>query len=138
MFTKVHDVVERSFRHVADAKHLEFDIEMDPQLPRGLNTDLKRLQQVLKNRLSNAFKFTSQGRVDFRMAVAGAGWSPDQPVLNSASRVIAFEVRDTGVGIPPENKGLFSRHSTRATQARADATAAPASGSRSAVNWRRY
>ena len=71
----MRDAVERSFRHLAEAKHLAFDIEMDAQLPRSMNTDVKRLQQVLKNLLSNAFKFTSQGRVTFRMNVATGGWS---------------------------------------------------------------
>ena len=106
-FAKLRDAVERGFRHVAEAKHLAFDIELEPELPHSLSTDLKRLQQVLKNLLSNAFKFTSQGRVDFRMAVAGTGWSPDHAVLNGASRVIAFEVRDTGIGILPEKQKII-------------------------------
>src|SRR5262249_52405780 len=66
-FMKLHDAVERSFRHVAEAKNLAFQIEMDPQLPRNLTTDVKRLQQVLKNLLSNAFKFTPHGIVKFRI-----------------------------------------------------------------------
>jgi CheY-like chemotaxis protein/signal transduction histidine kinase/HAMP domain-containing protein len=106
-FAKLRDAVERSFRHLADVKHLAFDIELEPQLPHSLSTDLKRLQQVLKNLLSNAFKFTAHGRVDFRISVAGAGWSPDHAVLNGASRVIAFEVRDTGIGIQPEKQRLI-------------------------------
>jgi CheY-like chemotaxis protein len=106
-FEKLRDAVERGFRHMAEAKHLAFDIELEPQLPHSLSTDLKRLQQVLKNLLSNAFKFTSRGRVDFRIAVAGAGWSPDHAVLNGASRVIAFEVRDTGIGIQPEKQRII-------------------------------
>ena len=106
-FASVRDAVERSFRHVAETKHLAFDIEMDTQLPRSLNTDLKRLQQVLKNLLSNAFKFTSQGRVTFRMNVATAGWSVDHAALNNTPRVIAFEVRDTGIGISPDKQKII-------------------------------
>jgi CheY-like chemotaxis protein/HAMP domain-containing protein len=106
-FTSVRDAVERSFRHLADTKHVAFDIEMDPRLPRSLNTDVKRLQQVLKNLLSNAFKFTSQGRVTFRMNLATEGWSADHPALSAASKVIAFEVRDTGIGISPDKQKII-------------------------------
>src|SRR5262249_10124285 len=55
-FVMLRDTVERSFRHEADAKNLSFRIELDPLLPRSLTTDQKRLHQVLKNLLSNAFK----------------------------------------------------------------------------------
>jgi len=72
-----------------------------------MNTDVKRLQQVLKNLLSNAFKFTTQGGVIFSMKTATAGWSSDHPVLNGASRVIAFEVSDTGIGIPVEKQKII-------------------------------
>jgi CheY-like chemotaxis protein/signal transduction histidine kinase/HAMP domain-containing protein len=106
-FTSVRDAVERSFRHLADTKHVAFDIEMDSRLPRSLNTDVKRLQQVLKNLLSNAFKFTSQGRVTFRMNLATEGWSADHPALSGASKVIAFEVRDTGIGISPDKQKII-------------------------------
>ena len=58
LFSNVRDTVERSFRHVADTRNLAFNIELDPFLPRSLTTDFKRLLQVLKNLLSNAFKFT--------------------------------------------------------------------------------
>ncbi len=106
-FVSVRDAVERSFRHIAESKHLAFDIEVDPQLPRSLTTDVKRLQQVLKNLLSNAFKFTSQGRVAFRMNVATRGWSTEHLALNSGARVIAFEVRDTGIGISADKQKII-------------------------------
>src|SRR6202008_1917475 len=76
-------------------------------LPRSCTTDQKRLQQILKNLLSNAFKFTSQGQVTFRMKVAGGGWSPDHPRLSAAPRVIAFEVSDTGIGIPLDKQRII-------------------------------
>jgi CheY-like chemotaxis protein/HAMP domain-containing protein/GAF domain-containing protein len=106
-FASVRDAVERSFRHIAESRHLAFDIELDPELPRSINTDVKRLQQVLKNLLSNAFKFTSQGRVTFCMNAAGGGWSADHVALNSAAGVIAFEVRDTGIGISPDKQKII-------------------------------
>ena len=106
-FAGVRDAVERSFRHLAESKHLAFDIEMDPELPRSMSTDVKRLQQVLKNLLSNAFKFTSHGRVMFRMSTAASGWSADHSSLNNAARVIAFEVKDTGIGISPDKQRII-------------------------------
>ncbi|HEV8344778.1 MAG TPA: HAMP domain-containing protein [Candidatus Binatia bacterium] len=106
-FLRLHEAVERSFRHVAEARNLDFTIEMDSDLPRSMTTDLKRLQQVLKNLLSNAFKFTSHGRVNFRVKRAQIGWSPDHSVLKDAARVIAFEVSDTGIGIPLDKQKII-------------------------------
>lgn len=106
-FAKLREAVERSFRHVAEARHLAFHIDMDAELPPALTTDLKRLQQVLKNLLSNAFKFTSQGSVRFTMKVAASGFSPDHQPLASASKVIAFEVTDTGIGIAQDKQKII-------------------------------
>ena len=69
-------------------------------------TDSKRLQQILKNLLSNALKFTAQGSVRLRVVPAQAGWRPDNAALNQASSVVAFEVTDTGVGIPVEKQKI--------------------------------
>src|SRR5262249_12707436 len=88
--------VERTLPHVAESKDLEFDIELDAQLPGSLFTDAKRLQQVIKNLLSNAFKFTHHGRVALSIEPAEAGWSMDHDDLNRAPTVLAFTVTDTG------------------------------------------
>ena len=69
-------------------------------------TDSKRLQQILKNLLSNALKFTAQGSVRLRVVPAQTGWRSDNMALNQASSVVAFEVTDTGVGIPVEKQKI--------------------------------
>jgi CheY-like chemotaxis protein len=74
---------------------------------RSLVTDSKRLQQVLKNLLSNAFKFTEQGSVKLSISPVTGGWSPDHPILSGAGSVIAFQVSDTGIGIPPEKQRII-------------------------------
>ena len=82
-------------------------MQVDPNLGRSIVTDSKRLQQVLKNLLSNAFKFTEQGGVRLSVAVALGGWSAEHPVLNQAPAVVAFEVSDTGIGIPLEKQKII-------------------------------
>ncbi|HEY9643993.1 MAG TPA: response regulator, partial [Coleofasciculaceae cyanobacterium] len=99
LFTELHSQVDRTFRQLALDRNLEFLIQLDDSLPRAIHTDSKRLQQVLKNLLSNAFKFTEQGQVSLHISLATQGWSPDQETLNRANQVIAFAVRDTGIGI---------------------------------------
>ncbi|MBR0774619.1 HAMP domain-containing protein [Bradyrhizobium diazoefficiens] len=101
------ETVGRPFRHEAENRNLSFKIDVDPNLARSLVTDSKRLQQVLKNLLSNAFKFTAEGEVRLKVGGALGGWSPDHPVLNAAPAVIAFEVADTGIGIPLEKQKLI-------------------------------
>ena len=99
--------VERSFRHFADSKHVGFAVEMDPPLPKSLVTDVKRLQQIIKNLLSNAFKFTHQGQVTFSVSAAAEGWSADNEALNHAGQVIAFAVADTGIGISADKQQII-------------------------------
>ena len=99
--------VERTFRHVAEAKNVEFLITSDPQLPLSMVTDVKRLQQILKNLLSNAFKFTHQGHVALSVMEAFTGWSPDNEELSRAQQVIAFAVTDTGIGISSDKQQII-------------------------------
>jgi HAMP domain-containing protein/CheY-like chemotaxis protein/signal transduction histidine kinase len=106
-FASLLDTVARPFRHEAENRHLAFEVNSDPQLGRSLVTDSKRLQQVLKNLLSNAFKFTEQGSVRLSVSLANSGWSEDHPVLAKAGSVVAFEVADTGIGIPSEKQRII-------------------------------
>jgi signal transduction histidine kinase/CheY-like chemotaxis protein/HAMP domain-containing protein len=102
----VVDYVDRSFRHVAESRRLAFDVTVAPGTPRTMQTDPKRLQQILKNLLSNAFKFTERGRVSLRVQAASRGWSPGNDLLDRARSVLALSVEDTGVGIPPEKQQI--------------------------------
>jgi HAMP domain-containing protein/CheY-like chemotaxis protein/signal transduction histidine kinase len=101
------DTVGRPFRHEAENRQLSFNIDVDPNLGRSIVTDSKRLQQVLKNLLSNAFKFTAEGGVRLNVSAAVGGWSTEHPVLNHSPAVVAFEVSDTGIGIPLEKQKLI-------------------------------
>ena len=103
-FNTLVETVARPFRHEAENRKLSFEVSADRQLPRSMVTDAKRLQQVLKNLLSNAFKFTEQGGVRLSVFFAKGGWSEDHPLLGSAGAVVAFEVSDTGIGIPLEKQ----------------------------------
>jgi CheY-like chemotaxis protein len=82
-------------------------VETDPHLTRSIVTDSKRLQQVLKNLLSNAFKFTELGSVRLSVSLAKSGWSEDHPILGKAASVVAFEVADTGIGIPVDKQRII-------------------------------
>jgi HAMP domain-containing protein/CheY-like chemotaxis protein/signal transduction histidine kinase len=101
------DTVGRPFRHEAENRQLAFNISVDENLARSMVTDSKRLQQVLKNLLSNAFKFTAEGGVRLTVSAALGGWSAEHPILNNAPAVVAFEVTDTGIGIPLEKQKLI-------------------------------
>jgi HAMP domain-containing protein/CheY-like chemotaxis protein len=106
-FSNLIETVARPFRHEAERRHLSFNVEIDNHLNRSIVTDSKRLQQVLKNLLSNAFKFTEHGGIRFRISAAAGGWSPDHPSLGNAPSVVAFEVTDTGIGISSEKQKII-------------------------------
>ncbi|ATB41937.1 hybrid sensor histidine kinase/response regulator [Cystobacter fuscus] len=97
------DFVERTFRQMAVDKKLGFKLEFAQALPANLYTDGRRLQQVIKNLLANAFKFTEEGQVILDVRPARGGWSLEHPILNQGGSVLAFSVIDTGIGIA-ENK----------------------------------
>jgi len=135
-FSDMHSYVERTFRHVAESKGLDFAIELDPHLPRSIYSDSKRLQQVIKNLLSNAFKFTHHGKVSLAVAPAAAGWNPENDNLNHADEVIAFPLPTRASASPPTSSTSSSRRSSKRTAAPAASTAAPAWGWPSAANCR--
>ncbi|HTB72541.1 MAG TPA: ATP-binding protein, partial [Polyangiaceae bacterium] len=95
---QVREYLEQTFRHVAVQKGLSFEIRMGKQLPETVFSDINRLQQILKNLLSNAFKFTGSGGVTLTIQRAGA---------EHGEGVLAFSVRDTGIGIPVEKQRMI-------------------------------
>jgi len=107
LFTHLRETIERNFRHEAEARKLSFTADFDHRLGRAITTDSKRLLQVLKNLLSNAFKFTEHGGVRIHVGVANGGWAPDHPTLSQVPIVVEFSVSDTGIGIPPEKQRII-------------------------------
>jgi CheY-like chemotaxis protein len=103
----LHAYVERSFRHIAETRGLRFEVELAPDLPAALLTDITRLQQILRNLLANAFKFTTKGRVSLSIRPIASGWSPQNAALAQADAVLAFTVADTGIGIAPDKLKLI-------------------------------
>lgn len=104
---ELQEYVSGTFQPVAKDKGLEFNIKLAPNLPGTISTDSKRLQQVLRNLLSNAFKFTEKGSVELQVEPADSGWSFDHDRLNAASQVISFAVVDTGVGIAADKMKII-------------------------------
>ncbi len=98
----IREGVERSFRQVAEEKGLRFDVEIDPALGPAIVTDEQRLNQILKNLLSNAFKFTHEGDVTLSIAPASHGEHFGTDSLLSSPEAIAFSVVDSGIGIPDD------------------------------------
>jgi len=106
-FSDLRDSIERNFRQIAETKKLDFIADFSPELPRSLFSDSKRLQQVLKNLLSNAFKFTEEGAVTLKVEKVESGWDPERQTLNNASTVLAFTVKDTGIGISSDKHKII-------------------------------
>jgi HAMP domain-containing protein/signal transduction histidine kinase/DNA-binding response OmpR family regulator len=100
--------LERSFRQVAREKALGFDIETDNNLIASIHTDGRRVQQILKNLLSNAFKFTEKGSVNMKISMVSAKTTRfKQNRLRQSPSVVAFAVTDTGIGIPKDKQRLI-------------------------------
>jgi CheY-like chemotaxis protein/HAMP domain-containing protein len=106
-FATLPDYVERNFGQLARHKGLAFDVALAADLPPSISTDPRRLQQVLKNLLANAFKFTERGRVTLAVTVASSGWSIDHATLGRAPTVLAFSVSDTGIGIANDKQKII-------------------------------
>src|SRR4029078_9010624 len=80
---------------------------IEPNLPPFILTDQKRLQQILKNLLSNAFKFTEKGRVSLHIKAVERRGHFGLESLNQAEMIIGFSVVDTGIGIPADKQQII-------------------------------
>jgi HAMP domain-containing protein/signal transduction histidine kinase/CheY-like chemotaxis protein len=105
--TEMKGYVERTFNQVAKQKGLEFKIRISPDAPVTMTTDLLRLQQIVKNLLANAFKFTERGHVYLDILPVKREFAFNNESLKSAKSVLAFSVSDTGIGIPKEKQQLI-------------------------------
>jgi HAMP domain-containing protein/signal transduction histidine kinase/CheY-like chemotaxis protein len=106
-FSEIASFVETTFKPISEAKHLRFTIDTDSKLPESMDTDLQRLNQILKNLLSNSFKFTEKGEVKLKIYEAKKNWKPGNPGLDNAEKVVAFAISDTGIGIPQEKQNII-------------------------------
>ncbi len=106
-FRDLAETFGRTFGQIAQDKRLDFNIELAPNLPPAIHTDGTRLQQVLKNLIGNAFKFTDTGGVTLHIERVNGGWTPGHETLDRASTVIALAVSDTGVGIASEKQKII-------------------------------
>jgi HAMP domain-containing protein/CheY-like chemotaxis protein/signal transduction histidine kinase len=106
-FDDMAEQLQRSFHQIAQDKELEFLIEKDEKLWPTIRTDDKRLQQILMNLLSNAFKFTEEGKVILRIAPAPADETYHLDSLARSPEIVAFSVSDTGIGIPSEKQRII-------------------------------
>ncbi|HMH33284.1 MAG TPA: response regulator, partial [Puia sp.] len=106
-FSEIASFVETTFKPISEAKHLRFTIETDGKLPDAMDTDLQRLNQILKNLLSNSFKFTEKGEVRLMIYEANNNWKPGNSILDDAKKVVAFAIHDTGIGIPQEKQNII-------------------------------
>ncbi|MEJ7644176.1 MAG: HAMP domain-containing protein [Chryseolinea sp.] len=105
--SEISSFVETTFKPISEARNLKFRIETDFALPASMETDIQRLNQILKNLLSNAFKFTEKGEVSLRIFEPKRTWKQGVASLDSATMVIAFSISDTGIGIPLEKQSII-------------------------------
>ncbi|MGZ4055951.1 MAG: response regulator, partial [Bacteroidia bacterium] len=107
-FREITSFVETTFGPISEARHLQFTIEVDPNLPVLMETDSQRLNQIIKNLLSNSFKFTEKGEVKLKIYEAKRSWKTgNSSTLDNASKVVAFAISDSGIGIPQEKQNII-------------------------------
>jgi HAMP domain-containing protein/signal transduction histidine kinase/DNA-binding response OmpR family regulator len=104
---EITSFVETTFKPISEARNLKFKIKTELGLPVSMQTDTQRLNQILKNLLSNAFKFTEKGEVTLEIFEAKRKWKPGNASLDKASTVVGFSITDTGIGIPQEKQQII-------------------------------
>lgn len=103
----IENDIKRAFVPIAEEKQVDFILQFGKKAPKIIESDVKRLMQVLRNLLSNAFKFTEKGNVTLSIETVTSGWRASIETLNLAKNVVAFSVADTGIGIPQDRLGLI-------------------------------
>ncbi len=103
----VQDYIEQIFRHIAEQKSIKFEIRIDEKLPQTMVTDAHRLYQILTNLISNAFKFTEQGSVELVIHPVDKFKKFSSANLPLNLNLIAFAVKDTGIGISADKQSLI-------------------------------
>ena len=107
LLTEVAEVLEKAFRPLAADKGLNFIVEGPANLQTSIRTDPQRLDQILRNLIANAFKFTESGSVVLKIAPAELVSDPDTESPDGAAGAIAFSVTDTGIGIPSDKQQII-------------------------------
>jgi HAMP domain-containing protein/signal transduction histidine kinase/CheY-like chemotaxis protein len=102
-FKEIISFAESTFKPISEAKNLKFEIELEETLPELMETDMQRLNQILKNLLSNAFKFTEKGLVKLHIFRPAPG--QENPLEQDS--VIAFSIQDSGIGISKNTQGII-------------------------------
>jgi CheY-like chemotaxis protein len=106
--TELRERIERAFHPVAEQKRISFEATVSgANVPPTIVTDPQRLEQILRNLLSNAFKFTDEGGVALTIEAGPTGGRYMSEQLNHAESVVAFVVSDTGIGIPHDKLRLI-------------------------------
>ena len=106
-FSEISSFVETTFKPISEARNLKFRIDLDPNLPEAIDTDSQRLNQILKNLLSNSFKFTEKGEVVLSIYDTRKNWRSVDPNEAKPRHVVAFEIKDTGIGIPADKQTII-------------------------------
>ena len=107
-FSEISAFAETTFKPIAEARNLKFKIETDFNLPDSMETDSQRLNQILKNLLSNSFKFTEKGEVKLEIFDAQRNWKQgNNATLDAAKRVVGFRISDSGIGIPQDKQAII-------------------------------
>ncbi|HSD64369.1 MAG TPA: HAMP domain-containing protein, partial [Ignavibacteriaceae bacterium] len=106
-FDELCNYVETTFRPLSEAKKLKFVIDVDKKLPEAIETDAQRLKQIVKNLLSNSFKFTEKGEITLRIFSADKEEIADHKNFTSSELVVGFEIKDTGIGIPKDKQQII-------------------------------
>jgi signal transduction histidine kinase/HAMP domain-containing protein/ActR/RegA family two-component response regulator len=104
---EIRTYLEQHYRPIARQKKLQFNVEVAPDVPTLVTTDAQRLQQILKNLLSNAFKFTETGGVTLEISLERDTRRFQSQALVHSTGALAFAVTDSGIGIPPEKQQLI-------------------------------